>query len=164
MTNNNDKLPAQTNNNQNLPILTKNDLLTEENIPGLNKAEKIAYLYLIKGMQQTDIANLFGITQQTVSGYVCRLKEDDAFQKRTVRAWEKDFTVEARRMSSKLLHSIKPDKMSEGSKPQAIGILIDKARLIDGESSAIISYVDVTREIKDIEAELERLQPLLDID
>lgn len=151
-----------TDNNQQLPEKIDKELLTPDDIPGINTAEKIAYLYLIKFMEQPKIANIFNMSQQNVSKYICRLKDDENFKNRVVRAWEKDFTLEARRMSSKLLSSIRPDKMAEGSKPQAIGILIDKARLIDGESTQNIAYADLTREIKDIEAELERLQPILD--
>jgi len=52
--------------------------------------------------------------------------------------------------------------MVEGSKAQSIGILIDKARLIDGESTANIAYADFSRELADIEQEERALASRLE--
>lgn len=58
-----------------------------------------------------------------------------------------------RRKASQGVDSLDFDKMPDGSKPQAIGILIDKARLIDDQSTANIAYADLTRELDALESE-----------
>ena len=139
-----------------IPIMT--DIIPAQfnnidEIPGIDLLEKSAYLYLIKGYQQSEIAKLLGCSQSNVSLYICKFKANPEIKKRLVSVWEKDISIELRRKSGAILQSINESKMVEGSKAQSIGILIDKARLIDGESTENIAYADFTRELKDIEQE-----------
>ena len=142
--------------------IADNEIVTPDQIPGIDIVEKAAYLYLIKCWQQPKIATTLGLSQQTISNYFCKFKQSPELKKRMVDVWQKDITVELRRKSGEILQSIDSKKMVEGSKAQSIGILIDKARLIDGESTANIAYADFSRELADIEQEERALAARLE--
>lgn len=147
---------------ENLPVIQTDQITSPDEVPGIDNIEKQAYLYMIKCWEQVKIANLFQCSPQTVSANICKFKDTPELKKRLVSAWERSVSIDLRRKSSEILQSINSDKMVEGSKAQSIGILIDKARLIDGESTENIAYADFTRELKDIEAEERSLASKLE--
>ena len=77
---------------------------------------------------------------------------------------DKEFTLKAREKALKVTESINEKKIAEGSKATTVGILVDKARLIDGESTSNIAYADLTRELKDLEAEERALKARMGIE
>ena len=60
-----------------------------------------------------------------------------------IQIWEKDISLEMRRKATQTVESIDPDKIAEGSKATTVGILIDKARLIDGEQDLTASFQQI---------------------
>jgi len=113
----------------------------------------IFYLYLIKGLKQVDLSHIFNLDPGQICRIIDKCKQDQNFKSRAISVWEKDISIRMRRKASQGVDSLDFSKMPDGSKPQAIGILIDKARLIDDQSTANISYADLSKEIKDFEAE-----------
>ena len=135
----------------------------------LTRDEQIAFLVIYKGVPQIDIASQFDISQQRVSQIVQEFKYGDAHNNKLVKIWEKDISNTMMLKAGQTAASIDPDKIPEGSKATTVGILIDKTRLIQGESTeniaSIVSYraaeKDLERQDK-AERELRRrlgLQP-----
>lgn len=145
----------------------KNELtILPDNITELSKQERddqIFYLYLVKGVKQIDLAKHYGLVQSRISAIIDKYKQNQNYKDRAISVWEKDISIQCRRKASQIVDSIKPDGMPDGSKAQSAGILIDKARLIDKEVGQIIAYADITREIKDLEAEEVELDRQLGI-
>ena len=143
-----------TRNENNLPDLSflpdKQDI-TNLSIPERN--DQIFYLYFIKSARQIDLSKHYGISQPIISRIISEYKNNPTFKDRAISVWEKDISIEARRKASQLVVSINPDNMPDGSKAMSAGILIDKARLIDDESTQNIAYADMSRELKDIVAD-----------
>jgi hypothetical protein len=148
------KKPAPTPSKQDpaqQPI--KGLLLNIDDLPGIDTTEKMAYLYLVKGYSQPEISTVFNCSPQNVSLHICKFKANPEIKKRLVSVWEKDISIDMRRKAAQINESIDPAKMVEGSKAMSLAVLIDKSRLIDGESTENIAYADFTRELRDIEQE-----------
>ena len=99
------------------------------------KHDLIALEYLLLGHNnQTQLAEKYGLTQGTVSWIVKKYQNNDALQKRINRFWDKKTSAIARTKALKIIEGIRPNKIVEQQKATSAAILIDKARLLDGES------------------------------
>ena len=146
-------------NSKDLPdtsFLPSPDTIKEMAVP--ERDDLIFYLYFIKGVKQTVIAEHYNLAQPTISEIITKYKQNPTFKDRAIQVWEKDISIECRRKAAATVNSIDPEKIPEGSKAQTAGILIDKARLIDNESTQNVAYADMSRELKDIEDEEAALE------
>ena len=122
-----------------------------------NRDDLIAYQYFIRGIQQHEIADKFGLSQQYISKIVNRYRDDDILKQRVVSIQERDFSLHARRKAQQIVASINVDRMSDNSKAMSASILIDKARLLDGQPSHISDIRVTVKEIEDNDAELRQM-------
>ena len=77
--------------------------------------------------------------------------------------WEKEFSITARAKAIQMTEKIDPSSHPPSKLAVDSGILIDKARLIDDESTSNVAvvYSDKTREESDLRAELSKLEEKL---
>lgn len=148
------KLPAPKpkNNTPKIPDLTPNNIVPLEII---DRDEQINYLYIIKGAKQVDIAAQYNLAQPTVSLIISKLRNNEIMRNRLIQAWEKETCTTLRHKVSQTAESLNPDGMPDGSKPQALGIMIDKINTIEGKVIPNVTiYVDMSRKGDDIQREL----------
>jgi len=96
--------------------------------------DRMAFLSLFRGVRQVDIAKQFGVHQSRVSQIVQAYRDNERLHKRVNKLWGNNTSIEARKQALDIIDSIKPDKVPPQSKAMSAGILIDKARLLDGET------------------------------
>ena len=138
----------------------------DDSIKDLSVAERndfICYQWFIKGAKQTELAKYLGLAQSTVATIIGRFKRNDVERSRAVSVWEKDISVKMRRKALQTVDSLNPDGMPDGSKAITAATLIDKARLIDDETTENIGYSDMTRSLAELEKEEEELKKRLRI-
>lgn len=113
--------------------------------------------YALQGLNDTEIAQLVGRAKQTVNE---RLKEFRASMgnfKTYKNARADIFAI----MGRELLYSLTPSEiksMPPASRITCAAILYDKERLERGQSTEIITYQDITNDIKAIDAEITDLE------
>jgi len=108
-----------------------------------DRDEQIAYLHLFKDIPQAEIASKYSMTRQNVSRIVCQFLDDDKYTKRLARHWEKETSLTARKKALKVINSVDPDKLHGSSKAYTAGVLIDKARLIDGDDDGKAAGIQI---------------------
>jgi len=96
--------------------------------------DMIACQYLLLGRNQYEIAKDYGISQATVSRIIDKYRCDERLQKKMNFIWNKKTSQEARKKALAVIEGIEPDNVPAQSKAMSAGILIDKARLLDGET------------------------------
>jgi hypothetical protein len=121
----------------------------------------VAVDYFFKGKQQTEIAIELGVSSSWINMICAEYRNSPVLKDRLRRSWEKEISMVAKGKALQVAESINPDKIPDGSKAQTVGILIDKARLIDGESTANIAYIDMSRSLHELEAEERGLRERL---
>ena len=118
----------------------------------------IVYQYLFEGKKQIDIAREFDLTQGSISQIIQKVVNDERIKHRLISLWEKEYAVEARKKALELVRRIDPENHPPSKRAVDSGILVDKARLIDGETTENIGYADFTRRIAEIDQEIEALE------
>lgn len=118
----------------------------------------IAFRYFILGQQQKDIAPDYDLTQQGISHVIAKYRKTEAFQNRLVQYWEKEMALIARSKAFQVCQSINPEKIPDGSKATTVGILIDKARLIAGQSTENITFLQIAATYEEIKLQRKRLE------
>ena len=124
----------------------------------------IAYLYIIEGREQLEIAEQFGITQSRVSQIVTMVKESKDIQSRLMPIWEKSYTLKAMRLSTGLLDKVDPETHPAQKRVVDSATLVDKTRLINDMSTANISYADHSKALSTLIDEQRRLANELGLD
>ena len=118
----------------------------------LTQEEQIAFLVLFKGEKQADVAKYYNVTQGWVSQVCSKFKHTEQYNNKLIKVWEKDISNTMMLKAGQTAASIDPSKIPEGSKATTVGILIDKTRLIQGESTEnIASIVSYRAAEKDLE-------------
>ena len=141
--------------NDNLPISKSNELndLSENVIDSLEitdniqpkdvdiqitRNDRIAFDYLILGDKQGVISKRYDLSQGHVSEIINQYAESDVLRKRVNKLFDKKTSTVSRKQALAIITNIKPKKIVEGSKALSASILIDKARLLDGESTEVV--------------------------
>jgi len=113
------KLPATSEDNNIMPTLTRNDYIT--------------YLHLMKGVTQTELAEMFSINQSRVSVITKKYFKNEVVRNRIIEAADKLTAVVARQKGIEVIESIDVSALPEHSKAQAFKTFIEVARVLDGQ-------------------------------
>ena len=116
----------------NLPDVLNNDVDVKVH---LTRNEYIAYLHLIEGKSQGKVADMYGITKQRVSQLCSKYYKNETVQRHIAMMSEKKTSSIARSKALQIIESIDKSKIHDNSKATSAAILIDKARLLDGQTT-----------------------------
>ena len=130
----------------------------------LSREQLIATRYFIEGVKQREIAKELGIDQSRVSRIITQFKQNEASKNSIIRLWEKDYSLEARRLASQLLDKVDPNDHPKSKLVVDSAILVDKARTIDGEASHVIDVRSLNVDLGTIMADLEAVNRRLGLD
>jgi transposase len=110
-----------------------------------------------KGLTFTEIAKQFDVTKQSVREVIRRYLPVDI----SVDWFRKNKSAMLHAKQAQILSSLSPEEIKEASAYQKVGmfgILYDKARLEDGQSTENVGYADYTGVLEEVEAQLQALE------
>ena len=129
--------------------------------PEPERDNQIAYLYFFGGLNQPQIAERYGLTKQAISLIIKKVKDAGDSKNRLVSVWEKEYTILSRSKALQMVKQIDPSSHPKSKLALDASILVDKARLIDGESTSnVMSYHDHHMSTSEIEDKLTELKSL----
>ncbi|HDZ25490.1 hypothetical protein LCGC14_0642940 [marine sediment metagenome] len=124
---------------------------------------QIAYLYFFAGLNQTQIAKQYDLTKQAISLIINKVKNSGDSKNRLVSTWEKEYTILSRGKALQMVKQIEPANHPKSKLALDASILVDKARLIDGESTQnVLSYHEHHLSTNELDSRILELKALKD--
>ncbi len=123
----------------------------------LKRNDSICYAYFIEGKSQVEIAKEIGISQSMVSHVVRDFKKDDDRRIKLLDRLEKEYSFDARKLAKDLISQVDPATHPKSKLVMDSAILIDKARLIDGEADKTVDINITIQKLEDNEVRIKEI-------
>lgn len=114
-----------------LPVIKQDKDCNESELDARNKS--IAFDALFNNLPFQVIANTYKVSKGRVSQIVSEFMEDSRYAE-LLKRWNKKVSGKTRAKVLEMLDYLDVKQMNHNSLPTNIGVMIDKARLIDGET------------------------------